>query len=164
MQNYRFSNNYIGTIAVSVGINTTELILEDVSGLPTITGDQFMVLTLMTPEKDRLEIVKVTAVTGNTLTMERGQEGTVAQSFVSGSTASLRLTAAALNEVFEGDTFSDAPADGVFYGRQNNAWAAVAGVGPEQNTPGALKLACVTQAEYDALAPPDANTLYFING
>jgi hypothetical protein len=44
----------------------------------------------------------------------------------------------------------EAPNDGVHYSRRNEDWA-----------PSWVKL---TQAEYNALSPPDANTLYVVVG
>lgn len=62
------------------------------------------------PDPSNAEIVKVTAVSTDTLTIVRAQEGTVARSVVAGDEFSASMTVKDLDE----PTVRDAPADDVF--------------------------------------------------
>ena len=80
-------------------------------------------------------------------------------------------------EVVGGSGISDAPSDGSIYARKDGAWYEItipaAGIAdaPSDGTAYQRKdgdwvaapvLVSLTQAEYDALSPPDADTYYFI--
>ena len=91
-----FANNEVATIAASVGSTDSTIEVNDASGFPVPSADEFFLLTLYrivnAKEADH-EIVKVTGVSGNTLTVSRGQEGTLARSFSVGELAQMRFTA-----------------------------------------------------------------------
>jgi hypothetical protein len=67
------------------------------SRFPTITGSDYFLLTLISLDndgnEDAWEVVKVTAVSTDTLTIVRAQEGTTALDWLSGLRVELRLTA-----------------------------------------------------------------------
>lgn len=89
----KYSNNARSSLSVGITSGDTSLPLINSVGFPSIiaTGDHFYV-TL--DNGVAIEIVKVTGVSGNTLTgCTRGQEGTTAQTFASGTPVENRLTA-----------------------------------------------------------------------
>jgi hypothetical protein len=53
-------------------------------------------ITLATPDASKIEVVKATAISGNTITVIRGQDNTTAQTFSVGDLCELRVTAAIL--------------------------------------------------------------------
>lgn len=92
----KHANNYSATI--STATVTSGLLVFDVStvvGLPILVAGEFIVLTLTdsltVPTKT--EIIKVTDISTNTLTVERGQEGTTGQAWASGDVIECRATA-----------------------------------------------------------------------
>ena len=93
-----FSNNATTTLASSVTNSATSLTVQDGSVFPTLSGADYTYVTLEDLDGN-VEIVKLTARSGNTLTVARAQDGTSARAFSSGSKCELRLTAALLNEV-----------------------------------------------------------------
>lgn len=71
------SEKIIATLLPATGDGYTNLVLEDVAGLPTIaegSGDTFTMV--LSPDTVNEEIVTVTAVTGAQLTITRAEEGT----------------------------------------------------------------------------------------
>ena len=93
-----FSNNAATALASSVTNSATSLTVQDGSVFPTLSGADYTYITLEDLDGN-VEIVKLTARSGNTLTVARAQDGTSARAFSSGSKCELRLTAALLNEV-----------------------------------------------------------------
>lgn len=94
----KFANNASSTLASSISDTDTSLTLADASAFPSLTGDEWFPLTVVNGSGD-MEIMRVTARSGDTLTIERGQEGTTAVAFTSGSKCELRITAAALADL-----------------------------------------------------------------
>ena len=95
-----FSNNASTTLSAGVGNSATSITVADGSVFPSISGSDYFYVTLeVDSDSDLKEIVKVTARSGNTLTITRGQDGTSARTFSSGDKCELRLTAAGLNDV-----------------------------------------------------------------
>jgi hypothetical protein len=89
----KFINN--GATTLAAGILDTDLSFDvvDASRLPAITGSEWFYLTLTQASTETSwEIVKVTAVVGNTLTVERAQQGTVAAAWAGGDKAENRIT------------------------------------------------------------------------
>ena len=85
-----YANNYTSTLATGVSNSATTFYVTSATGLPTITGSDYFLLTLVTGTT--VEIVKVTAVSGVQLTVTRAQEGTSAVAWASGTVISLRVT------------------------------------------------------------------------
>ena len=103
----KFTNNGKTTLSASVAASDTSISVSDASVLPSISGSEYFYLTLQDTSGD-LEVVKVTAVSSNTLTVTRAQEGTTAIAFASGDKAENRLTAGGLNDVStQADTNTD---------------------------------------------------------
>ena len=93
----KFTNNASTTLSAGINNSVTSIGVADGSVFPTLgTGD----ITYVTFDDDtNTKVVKVTARSGNTLTVVRAQDGTSARSFSSGDKAELRITAALMNEV-----------------------------------------------------------------
>lgn len=97
----RLGNNVETTLAVAAGVADTAITVSDGSAFPPLSAGDFTFVTL---EEDTFasparEVVKVTALSGNVLTVERAQDGTTASSFPIGSKVELRVTAALLDEL-----------------------------------------------------------------
>ena len=98
-----FSNNAKTTLAATVSTSATSITVTDGSVFPSISGSEYFYVTLqVSADGDLLEIVKVTARSGNTLTVIRSQDGTSARAFSLDDKCELRLTAAALNDAVLG--------------------------------------------------------------
>lgn len=85
------ANNFITSINGSISDSATSIVLTSVTGFPAIGAGVTCNVTLANGSD--IEIVTATARSGNTLTVTRGAESTVAKAFASGSTASIRPTA-----------------------------------------------------------------------
>src|SRR6186713_2941615 len=100
----KFLNNSFTVTVVSIDEDDTEIIVAAGTGilLPVISGSEYFYATLRDVEGIE-EIVKVTAVVDDTLTVERGAEGTVAVPFIAGSLLENRFTAQTLRDVTDLD-------------------------------------------------------------
>jgi len=103
----KFSNNGKTTLSSGITTSATSLTVVDGSLFPAITGSESFFLTLE-DISGNVEIVKVTARSGNSLTVTRAQESTTARAFSAGDKAENRLTAAGLNSFVSdsGDTMT----------------------------------------------------------
>ena len=90
-----FKNNAKTTLASGITSSATSITVADGSVFPTLTGSDTFFCTL--DDGTNIEIVEVTAVSSNTLTVTRAQDNTSATSFSTGTVAELRLTAGILN-------------------------------------------------------------------
>ena len=98
----KFSNNAKTTVASAVGTTDTSISVADASNFPTLGAGDYTYATLAelsTPTN--LEIVKVTAISGSTLTVVRAQQSTSARSFSSGDACELRVTAGLVEEAID---------------------------------------------------------------
>ena len=99
-----FTNNASSTLAAGISVGATSLTVFGGEGVkfPAPVAPDFTLVTLYqksgTTEINH-EIVKVTARTGDALTIVRAQEGTAARAFNSGDAVELRWTAGAANMV-----------------------------------------------------------------
>ena len=94
----KFSNLATTTLSSSITASATSIDVTDGSVFPALSAGDFFYATLDTPPS-ATEIVKVTALSGNTLTVVRAQDGTSATSHGSGDTIALRLVAAVLESL-----------------------------------------------------------------
>lgn len=90
----QLKNNAVGYLSTAisnadVGI---ALVYGDGANFPTLAGGDYFYATLISTSGVR-EIVKVTARSGDSMTVLRGQEGTIAQAFSAGTALELRVTA-----------------------------------------------------------------------
>ncbi len=93
------------TINQSGGLNSSDLtvIISDVSSFPT-SGDFLSTIwnesVFPDPCDDpKVEIVKVTGVSGSTFTIERGQENTTGKAHANGQTIAMLITAGTFEEL-----------------------------------------------------------------
>lgn len=96
-----FANNAYSALGSSILIGATSLTLASGTGsrFPTPSGGDYFLLTLADTSggsESAWEIVKVTARSVDTLTIERAQEGTTARAWASGVPVDLRITAGSL--------------------------------------------------------------------
>ena len=97
----RIKRNHI-MIDTSIQSTATSMTVLDASAMPTPTGGDYFLLTLVglvDGKETSWEIVKVTARSGNTLTIVRAQEGTTARFWGGGAKVELRVTAGAFSEL-----------------------------------------------------------------
>jgi hypothetical protein len=94
----RFSNNARSTLASGITASATSLTVVDGSVFPALAPGDHTYVTLE-DVSGNLEVVKVTAISSNTLTVIRGQDGTTARAYSSGDFVQLRVTAALLNDL-----------------------------------------------------------------
>ena len=106
----KLSNNAISTLASGITAASTSIALATGTGskFPTLGAGDYFPATIAKPD-GTFEIVRVTARSGDTLTVTRAQEGTTALSFNAFSMIELRLTASAatsLKDAYESKTVS----------------------------------------------------------
>jgi len=89
-----FSNNARTTLASNISNSATTITVADGSVFPSLTGGDIFYCTI--DDGTNNEIVEVTAISSNTLTVVRGQDNTTARAFVSGDLIELRLVAKVL--------------------------------------------------------------------
>jgi hypothetical protein len=94
----KFANNSFSTL--SAGINATQLTFDVADGtkFPALGGSDHMYLSIV--GGSYTEIVKVTGVSTNTLTVVRGQDSTTGTIALSGDRIELRVTTAMLQDAF----------------------------------------------------------------
>lgn len=100
----KFTNNAVGVLASSITSTATTIFVAAGQGayFPAPTVSDYFFATLI-DSSNNLEIVKVTARTTDTLTVVRGQDGTVARAYAAGDKIELRVVAAALTEMIQRD-------------------------------------------------------------
>lgn len=99
----KFSNNAKTLLSSGITSSATSISVSDASAWPTLyTGDYSLATLVDISDNTIFEIVKVTAISSNTLTVARGQEGTTARAFSSGDKVELRLTAGLLEQALTG--------------------------------------------------------------
>jgi hypothetical protein len=95
-----FSNNAKTLLDVLLAIDGLSATVDSAADFPSPTGSQYFYATIQNPADDTdYEIVKCTAVTGAVVTIERAQEGTLAQEWAVGSLFELRLTAGGIDDI-----------------------------------------------------------------
>jgi len=93
----QFSNLASTTLASGVSSSATSVSVTSASLFPSLGGSDYFYATL--GDGAGSEIVKVTAISGTTFTVVRGQDGTSAISHSTGTHFALRVTAAALEDL-----------------------------------------------------------------
>lgn len=110
----KYTNNASALLTSGINNSVTTIEVDNVSLFPVISSPDYAYMTLVAT--GTLEIVKVTDITGTTLTCVRAQDGTSAAAFSTGDRIELRLTTAmlvdALQEtITDAETHADAAAD-----------------------------------------------------
>lgn len=100
----KFANNAESVLASSINSTQTSIILQSGQGarFPTLGIGDYFIATLV-DAAGNLEIVRVIARVADTLTVLRGQEGTIARSFAAGSYIGNQATAAQFSSFFNTD-------------------------------------------------------------
>jgi hypothetical protein len=127
----KFSNNAKTTISGSLNTSATSVTVADASNFPTLGAGDYTYATLAevsTPAN--LEIVKVTAINSNTLTVTRAQQGTSARSFSASDLCELRVTAGLMEEAISDSS------GGISYTRVTANHTMVSGTGVIADTTG----------------------------
>ena len=99
-----FSNNATTVLSSNITNSATSIAVQDGSVFPTLSGTDYFYATLQDPGNTKREIVKVTARSGNTLTVTRAVDGSSASAFSANDAFELRLNAAALNDAVNSGT------------------------------------------------------------
>lgn len=97
-----FGNNVSSTLAVGITALATSITVATGDGakFPALTGGNWFIATLSDSATNTvLEIVQVTAVVGDVLTVVRGYESTTGTSYLAGDLIGVRLTAGSLNQM-----------------------------------------------------------------
>tara|TARA_R100000773_G_scaffold15736_1_gene14330 strand:- start:1750 stop:4293 length:2544 start_codon:yes stop_codon:yes gene_type:complete len=98
----KFTNNASSSLSSGINSTATSLTVADASTFPSLSGaDDYCYLTIQQATATVREVVKATARSGNTFTVQRGVDNTTAASFSSGDTVELRLTSALLQDVID---------------------------------------------------------------
>ena len=90
-------NNASNFLADGINNSQTTIDLQSAASFPSLSAGEYFYGTIE-DVSGQVEIVKVTNVAGNTLTVVRAQEGTSAAPFVEGSRFELRITAGSVED------------------------------------------------------------------
>lgn len=90
-----FSNNATTALTSTITAIATSITVDNASVFPAIASPDITYVTMV--QGATLEVVKVTDITGNVLTVVRAQDGTSGFAFSAGDSIELRVTAALLN-------------------------------------------------------------------
>lgn len=92
-----FKNNFEIALAQPTTTSDTTITIRSGSGFPTLAANERVVATIVDAATGlQFEIITVTAVVGDVLTVQRAQEGTAARAWAAGDMLSIRTTAATL--------------------------------------------------------------------
>lgn len=92
-----FKNNFEVALAQPTTTSDTTITIRSGSGFPTLGANERVVATIVDAATGlQFEIITVTAVVGDVLTVQRAQEGTAARAWAAGDMLSIRTTAATL--------------------------------------------------------------------
>jgi hypothetical protein len=100
----KYSNNAKTTLSSGINDSVTSAAVASGAVFPALSGGDYFYATIETINYATKEIVKVTARSGNTLTIVRAQDNTSAAAFSSGDFIELRVTAAVLEDATEPTT------------------------------------------------------------
>lgn len=126
-QDQKFTNNATTTVPSTISNVATSITVATGTGalFPVLAGAEFALCTIVNsissdPGFGQLEIVRVTARSGDVFTITRAQDGTTAKSFPAGCVFELRPTAGGFDEIYSkmiaGDALQAPLASPVFTG------------------------------------------------
>ena len=90
---YKFINNFETSLTGEITAVATSMTVASAAGLSLTSGEVYR-LTIQNADASLYELVDVTAISGNTLTIERGKEATTAQAWATGSVVLCGVTSA----------------------------------------------------------------------
>ena len=104
------ANNVFSVLAAPIGTADTTMTIDaaDASHFPMLSAGQYCYATLSSPGAPSVsggttvvvEIVKITARSGNAMTIVRGQDGTIPAAFPGIALVAMRINAAGVMEAF----------------------------------------------------------------
>ena len=94
----KYSNNAYSTLSTAINTTATSISVASASSFPTLSAGDHMYLTIVS--ETALEVVKVTNVSGTTLTVVRGQDGTSGTAAAAGDRVELRISTIMLQDAF----------------------------------------------------------------
>ena len=116
----QFANKGTSFLAVPLTAGALAVAVVDASTYPTInTPDEFYFLVVEDLALTTFEVLKVTNAVGNVLTVERAQDGTVAQAFAVGARAENRINKGALDQFRQGSNIDGGNASSIYLASQN---------------------------------------------
>jgi len=93
----KFSNNAFSTLSAGISDSATTFAVASVATFPDVSGgSDYMYLSIIS--SSYVEIIKVTGVSGTTLTCVRDQDGTTGTAADSGDRIELRVTTAMITD------------------------------------------------------------------
>ncbi len=95
---YKFINNYETKLTAQATSAATSITVANASGLSLSAGEVYR-MTIQNADATLYELVDVTAISSNTLTIERGKESTTAQAWAVGSVVLCGVTAEQLDKL-----------------------------------------------------------------
>ena len=95
---YKFINNFETALTSAITAAATSMTVANAAGLSLTSGEVYR-LTIQNADASLYELVDVTAISGNTLTIERGKESTTAQAWAAGSVVLCGVTAQQLDKL-----------------------------------------------------------------
>jgi len=98
-----YTNNATTSLSSGISSSATSIVVGSVANLPSLSGGEYYFATLANVTNTKIEIVKITAASGTTLTVVRAQDNTAAVTFDSGDNLQLRVTAATLDSATRTD-------------------------------------------------------------
>lgn len=101
----QLKNNASGTLATAISASDTGIVLTTGNGasFPALGAGDYFYATLESTG-GTFEVIKVTARSGDSMTVVRAQEGSIANSFAAGSRIELRVTGAAVTDFLQSGT------------------------------------------------------------
>lgn len=97
----KLTNDAVSTLAAAIAATDTviSIVVGDAGRFPALAEGDWFPLTIVDAGSNT-EIVRVTARASGTLTVVRAQEGTTAKDFAAGARVDIRMTAGAVNEIY----------------------------------------------------------------
>lgn len=109
MASYIYHNNFKTTLTATLLIGGTSATVDDATPLVTPPAGKTLHLTLISAsDSSVVEIIAVTAVTGNVFTITKAREGSVAREWPIGTKVEARVTAAMLTDMAAVDSAGNA--------------------------------------------------------
>ena len=99
---YKFINNFETSLTGEITAVATSMTVASAAGLSLTSGEVYR-LTIQNTDASLYEIVDVTAISSNTLTIERAKEGTTAQAWAAGDVVLCGVTASQLARINKTD-------------------------------------------------------------
>jgi hypothetical protein len=121
-----FSNKFSTTLSSGINNSVTSLSIASATGFPSLSGGKHTYVTLDNGDGTTVEIVKVTNISGTTLTVTRAQDSTSAAAFSAGAKVELRVTAAVLQDVKD-----EGPNDAILKVDQSNNRVGILNTSPD---------------------------------